>query len=123
MIACSREPPATVPAAVIDRVANALGNDKRTAIVLGAYAMQDPALSAAGRIAEASGATLLCETFPRRLERGAGRVMLQRIPYFAEQAIEFLKEFEQMILIGATQPVAFLPIRGWPACWRRKAAR
>lgn len=106
------EAPATVPAAVIDRVAKALGNGKRTAIVLGAYAMTDPALSAAGRIAEASGATLLCETFPRRLERGAGRVILQRIPYFAEQAIEFLKEFEQMILIGATQPVAFFAYPG-----------
>jgi acetolactate synthase I/II/III large subunit len=58
-------------------------------------------------VAAATGAALLCETFPARLQRGAGRVPLQRIPYFAEQAIEFLQEFEQMILIGAQKPVAF----------------
>lgn len=96
----------------IDAVATALGNGKRTAILLGGYAMCDPALTNAGRIAAASGATLLCETFPRRVERGAGRVPLTRIPYFAEQAIAFLSEFEQMVLIGAKRPAGFFAYPG-----------
>ena len=54
----------------------------------------------------------MCETFPARLERGAGRVPLARIPYFAEQAIEFLAEFEQLILIGAQRPAAFFAYPG-----------
>ena len=100
---------------VIDSVAGALNNGKRTAIVMGAGALRGAALEAAGRIHAATGATLLCETFPARLERGAGRVPLARIPYFAEQAIEFLAEYEQMILIGAKRPAAFFAYPGVPS--------
>lgn len=97
--------------AVADAAA-ALRNGKKTAIVIGAHALRDPALSALARVADVTDADLLCETFPRRLERGVGRAVLQRIPYFAEQAIEFLKPYEQMVLVGATQPVAFFAYPG-----------
>lgn len=106
------EPRGTVPATTIEEVARALSNGRRTALVLGAGALREEPLENAGRIAAACGATLLCETFMARMQRGAGRVALQRIPYFAEQAIEFLKQFEQMILIGAQQPVAFFAYPG-----------
>ena len=96
----------------IEQVAAALGNGRRTAIVVGGSAMREAPLELAGRIAAGCNATLLCETFPARLQRGEGRVPLARIPYFAEQAIEFLKEFEQMILIGAQEPVAFFAYPG-----------
>lgn len=101
-----------VAAETITSVVEALGNGRRTALVLGGRALRDDVLVSAGRIAKATGATLLCETFPARLQRGAGRVPLARIPYFAEQAIEFLKDFDQMILIGAQQPVAFFAYPG-----------
>jgi acetolactate synthase I/II/III large subunit len=104
--------PAAVSGDIVKRVADALGNGKRTALVLGGRALRAPALETVGRISAATGAALLCETFPARLQRGAGRVPVQRIPYFAEQAIEFLKEFEQMILIGAQRPVAFFAYPG-----------
>lgn len=71
-------------------MARASGNGRRTAIVVGGGAMREAPLELIGRIAAGSDATLLCETFPARLQRGAGRVQLARIPYFAEQAIEFL---------------------------------
>ena len=104
--------PTTVPKETIERVAKALENGKRTALVLGGIALREPSLGSAGRIAASTRAALLCETFPARLQRGAGRVAIQRIPYFAEQALEFLKAFEQMILIGAQQPVAFFAYPG-----------
>lgn len=104
--------PATIGNETIEGIAAALGNGKKTAILIGGHGMTDPALSAAGCIAEATGATLLCETFPRRLRRGAGAPLMQRIPYFAEQAIEFLRDFEQMVLIGAKQPVGFFAYPG-----------
>ena len=105
-------PPVVVSDDVIAQVAPLLGNGKRTALVLGGKALREPSLYSLGRIAAASGAALLCETFPARLQRGADRVAVKRIPYFAEQAIEFLNEFEQMILIGAQQPVAFFAYPG-----------
>jgi len=114
-IACDRlQPPprAAVGDDAIAAAAERLANGRRTALVLGAGALRERALIAAGRIEAHTGATLLCETFPARLERGAGRVAVARIPYFAEQAIEFLAGFEQMILIGAQQPVAFFAYPG-----------
>lgn len=109
------EPMAEVPSSRLDAVVTALGNGKRTALLVGGHGLLKSPLDSVGRIAEATGATILCETFPRRLERGAGGVIMERIPYFAEQAIEFLKEFEQMILIGAKQPVGFFAYPGVPS--------
>lgn len=103
-------PPAT-PAAPdansLQQVASALGNGKRSALLLGGRALREQALEIAGRIAAATGAVLLCETFPARLQRGAGRVAVQRIPYLAEQAQAFLQGYEQLILVDSKAPVAF----------------
>lgn len=99
----------------IATVADALGNGKRTAILLGGRALREHNLAAAGRIAAASGATLLCETFPARLQRGAGRVPVQRVPYFGEQVAELLQPFEQLILVGSAAPVSFFAYPGKPS--------
>lgn len=100
---------------MIASVAAALGNGKKTALILGSRALREQSLSAAGRIAESCGATLLCETFPARLQRGAGRVPVQRIPYFGEQVAELLAQYEQLILVGATAPVSFFAYPGKPS--------
>ena len=73
-------------------------------------------------------ARLLCEVFPTRLQRGAGRVAPQRLPYFAESAMGALEGIEQMILVGAAAPVAFFAYPdkpGWlaPDGCRRKTAK
>ncbi|MCC6708063.1 MAG: acetolactate synthase large subunit [Gammaproteobacteria bacterium] len=106
---------ATVADSAIEAVAAALANGRRTAIVVGGRAMREAPLEMLGRIAAGCNATLLCETFPVRVQRGAGRTPLARIPYFAEQAIEFLKDFEQIILVGAQEPVAFFAYPGVPS--------
>jgi acetolactate synthase-1/2/3 large subunit len=61
-------------------------------LLLGGRALREKALDAAGRIAAATGARLLCEVFPTRLQRGAGRVAPRRLPYFAEAAMEALQD-------------------------------
>jgi acetolactate synthase-1/2/3 large subunit len=91
----------------VDDIAKALTNGKRSALILGGRALREEALKAAGRIADATGAELLCETFPARMQRGAGRIRVARIPYFVEKAVEFLQDYEQFILVGAQVPVAF----------------
>ena len=64
-------------------------------------ALKERGLTAAGRIAAKSGARIACDTFTARLQRGAGRVRLERIPYFAEQIVEFFQDTEQLILVGS----------------------
>jgi len=91
-----------------------LGNGKKTALFLGGHALLEDSLQAAGKIAAACGTRLLCETFPIRLQRGAGRVKVERLPYFSEQAVAELQELEQLILVGAKAPVAFFAYPGKP---------
>lgn len=97
----------TVPAERTERVAAALANGKKTCLYLGGKALRAENLAKLGAIAEAHPITLMCATFPTRIQRGAGRVPVQRLPYFAEQAAEALEPFEQLILLGAPAPVSF----------------
>ncbi|HXZ02953.1 MAG TPA: acetolactate synthase large subunit [Stellaceae bacterium] len=109
------EPPTPVGALAIDQVAAALRAGKKTTLLLGGAALRQRGLEAAGRIAAKTGARLACDTFSARLERGAGRVALERLPYFAEQIVEFLKDTELLVLIGTKPPVAFFAYPGKPS--------
>ena len=62
---------------------------------------------AAGRIAAKSGARVAQDFFTARVRRGAGLPAIERIPYFAEDIVESLKDLEQLILVGAPPPVTF----------------
>jgi acetolactate synthase-1/2/3 large subunit len=99
----------------IGAVADAVSNGRNTLLFLGGRALREDALLAAARVAVATGARLLCEVFPARLQRGAGRVPLERLPYFAESAMEALAGVEQLVLVGAPAPVAFFAYPGKPS--------
>jgi len=102
----------TVSADTINEVSNTLSNGKVSALFLGSRALRENSLLLAGQIAAKTGARIICETFPTRLQRGTGRVAVERLPYFAEQAEEFLKDFEQIIFVGTKPPVAFFAYPG-----------
>jgi acetolactate synthase-1/2/3 large subunit len=75
--------------------------------MVGGDATRGPGLAAAARIARATGARLLCETFPTRLERGAGVPAVERLAYFAESATAQLDGAKHLVLAGAKSPVSF----------------
>jgi acetolactate synthase-1/2/3 large subunit len=99
--------PALVSGETIDRIAALARTGVRTAFLLRGKALQEQGLRAAGQIAAKTGARLLCDTFAPRLQRGAGRVPVERLPYFAEQVVEFLAGTELLVLVGAQPPVSF----------------
>jgi acetolactate synthase-1/2/3 large subunit len=107
--------PSPVQGVAIDDVARALGEGCKTAILMRGAALGTRGLEAAGRIAARTNARLLCDTFAPRLARGAGIVAVERIPYFAEQMVEFLAPFEQLVLVGAKPPVSFFAYPGKPS--------
>ncbi|WP_327320363.1 acetolactate synthase large subunit [Streptomyces sp. NBC_01235] len=107
-------PPATVPEETVAAVAAALRSGEPAAILLGGPATREPALRAAGRIAAATGARLLCETFPARLERGAGLPAVERLGYLAEGAMAQLDGVRHLVLAGAPAPVSFFAHPGLP---------
>ena len=50
---------------------------------------------------------MLAQTFNRRMERGAGRVSIERIPYPVDQALKTLEGLKHIVLVGSRMPVAF----------------
>ncbi|MBU6298961.1 MAG: acetolactate synthase large subunit [Alphaproteobacteria bacterium] len=106
---------APVSASTVDGIAQLLRNTKKSAILIRGAALQPRGLNAAGRIAAKTGVRLLCDTFAPRLSRGAGIVAVERIPYFAEQIVELLKDLELLVLVGAKPPVSFFAYPGKPS--------
>jgi acetolactate synthase-1/2/3 large subunit len=100
-------PPTAVPEQTVAAVVAALRTGEPAALLLGGAATREPALSIAGRIAAATGARLLCETFPARLERGAGLPAVERLGYLAEGAMAQLGGVQHLVLVGARAPVSF----------------
>ncbi len=93
-----------------DRVATAaraLRSGQPAALLMSGEALRQRALESAGRIVRSTGAGLFCDTFNARLERGAGRVPIAPLPYFAESAMETLAGTRHLVLVGTQAPVAF----------------
>ena len=107
--------PAPVSSEAIDRVAKALLAGKKTALLMRGAATHRAGAEAAGRIAAKSGARLLHDYFAPRITRGAGVPRIERIPYFAENIVEFLAGLEQIVLVGAPPPVTFFAYPGKPS--------
>jgi acetolactate synthase I/II/III large subunit len=96
----------------IDRAVAMLRSGVRTAMLLSGSALYGRCLQAAGRVAQATGAKLFVPYPIARLQRGAGLPAVERIQYIPEQAKEQLKEFRQLILVGASAPVAYFAYPG-----------
>jgi acetolactate synthase I/II/III large subunit len=99
-------------AQTIERTATMLRSGVRTAILISGNGLYGKGLVTAGRIAAATGAKLLAPYPITRLQRGAGIPNVERVQYVLEPAIEQLKEFRQLILVGAKAPVAYFAYPG-----------
>jgi acetolactate synthase-1/2/3 large subunit len=80
-------------------------------LLVGGDATGEGGLAAANRIASATGAKLLAETFPARLTRGAGVAPVNRLGYAADMATHQLRGAAHLVLVGARSPVTFF---GYP---------
>ena len=110
--AASAQPAAAVDGDAVQAAAQALYSGEHTVLLIGGDATHGPGLAAAVRIGEATGATVLCETFPARLQRGAGVPAVDRLAYFAEAAAEQLAGARHLVLAGAASPVSFFAYPG-----------
>ena len=104
--------PTAVDAAVVRSVADALRSGEKAALFLGGRTMREPGLVAAAKVASATGAAMLGETFPARLERGAGLPAVDRLSYLAEFAAMQLDGTRHLVLVDATSPVSFFAYPG-----------
>ncbi|HYB37897.1 MAG TPA: acetolactate synthase large subunit [Mycobacterium sp.] len=104
-----------VPVVDVEMAAEVLRSGEPTVILVGGDATRGPGLTAAARIAAACGARWYCDTFPARLERGAGIPAVDRLGYFAEAVAAQLDGAKHLVLAGAKSPVSFFAYPGRPS--------
>lgn len=99
-------------AAAIEAVAKALKISKNAVLLVGADALHGDGPGHAGRIADATGARLMCPTSTARRQRGAGHVLIQPLPYFGEMIEAELSGVDTLVIVGTKPPVSFFAYPG-----------
>jgi acetolactate synthase-1/2/3 large subunit len=103
---------AAVDEQVVEDLAKVLVGGEPVVLLLGGSAMRAEPIRAAHRVAQATGARLLAETFPPRHERGAGVPNVDRLAYLAEFAASQLEGARHLVLVDAKSPVSFFAYPG-----------
>jgi acetolactate synthase-1/2/3 large subunit len=95
----------------IRQIADLLRRREPSAVFLsGALCLED-GLRLAGRIARATGARIMGNRVNGRTQRGAGRVVIERLPYPIEPSLAMLQGIAHLVLVGSPAPVPFF---AWP---------
>jgi len=118
-----RSAPRKVSEAAVSAAAALLGSGERATLLLGGDALKQQGLELAGRIAAKTGCGILTEGANARLERGAGRVEVDRIPYVVDKALAVMRAAGNLVLVGAREPVAFFAYPGKPSLLMAEGTR
>ncbi|WP_342325174.1 acetolactate synthase large subunit [Kosakonia sp. BYX6] len=87
---------------------------KRVVFLLRGDVLQAEGLTLMQKIATQGQVRIMADTLYPRMRRGAGHVVVERIPYFPELALKSLAGTELLILVGAEPPVSFFAYPGVP---------
>jgi acetolactate synthase-1/2/3 large subunit len=98
----------------VDDAAKLIRSGKRTVLLLGGRALRREGLMIAAAIQEATGCDLVMNHFPGFAERGVGYPEVTRLPYFPEEALTLLGQYEAVVLAGMREPVTFFGYEGVP---------
>ncbi|MGK0224097.1 MAG: acetolactate synthase-1/2/3 large subunit [Limisphaerales bacterium] len=90
----------------VDSVAAALKTGEPAVLLVNGFITAERT-AMADKIAQATGAKVVMDTFVGRVERGAGRAEMSRLPYFGEQAAELLAGTKHLVLISTQAPITF----------------
>src|SRR4030081_3345050 len=107
---------ANYSSAAIDNAAKVLrGGGSQSLLLLTGGALTEQGLARAAQIAGKTGCKVMGQTYNPRMARGKGRFAIDRIPYVIEQALPILKDFKNIVLVEANDPVAFFAYPNKPS--------
>src|SRR5438128_821927 len=101
----------------VDHAAKVLrnGGGSQNLLLLTGSALTEKGLALAQQIAGRTGCKVMGQTYNPRMARGRGRYAIDRIPYVIEQALPILKDFKNIVLVEANDPVAFFAYPNKPS--------
>lgn len=108
-VAAKLPPTSPAPASpdAVQRAAAILRSGEPTLLLLAGRALRADPLAIAQGIIDATGARMLSPTSNNRVEHGAGRAPIDRVPYVIDAALKALAGLKHLILVGAPAPVGF----------------
>ena len=102
------------PARVREIAALLRKHGSRAALMMTGLALREGPMEMAARICAATGARVFGQMSNGRIERGAGRVALPKVPYPIDMALKQLENVDLLVLVGAQVPVGFFAYPGKP---------
>lgn len=99
---------------LIEDAAERLMEDSPGLLYISGAGLTEDGIKAAHRIAAKTGARLMTDMFPARMERGAGTLPMETLPYFPEDAVKSLTGIKHFIMVGVTAPVSFFAYKDVP---------
>ncbi len=99
----------------IDNAVRALRSGQPTLVLLAGGAVRGRSQHLAWRVKQATGAALMADFVTCHVERGQGRLQLERVPYVTDLAIQALSRFAHIVLVNAKPPVGFFAYPGKPS--------
>ena len=69
----------------------------------------------AAQIAKATGCQLFCPCFAARIGRGAGALMVRRLPFRIADTVRLMADIPALVLCGAPRPAGFFAYPGLPS--------
>jgi acetolactate synthase I/II/III large subunit len=107
---------ASYSAQAVDHAAKVLRNGgASTLLLMTGSALTEHGLALAAQIAGKTGCKVMGQTYNPRMARGKGRFSIDRIPYVIELALPILKDFKNIVLVEANDPVAFFAYPNKPS--------
>src|SRR5262249_35188162 len=99
----------------VETAAKVLRRGEGSLLLLTGDALTEHGLALAAQIAGKTGCKVMGQTYNPRMARGRGRFSIERIPYVIELALPILKNFRDIVLVEANDPVAFFAYPNKPS--------
>ncbi|MBB5214655.1 acetolactate synthase-1/2/3 large subunit [Parapusillimonas granuli] len=107
-------PPAALQraeAGAMARAVQALRSGKRVGLLVSGPAVEADGLRLLSRFGGLANLRLFAQQSNRRFARGRGHLVVPRIPFNVDQAVQMLRDIEALVLVGSHPPAAFF---GYP---------
>jgi acetolactate synthase I/II/III large subunit len=105
--------PLAAPSQIDEAAAILRRGGEGVVLMVGCEGVSDEGLALVQQIAAATGCRAMADT-SRVTPRGQGRIVLDRVPYVVEVAVQAMKETKHLILCAARKPVTFFAYPGKP---------
>ncbi|KIZ42548.1 MULTISPECIES: acetolactate synthase large subunit [Rhodopseudomonas] len=99
----------------VETAAKILRGGAQNLLLLTGGALTEHGLALAAQIAGKTGCKVMGQTYNPKMARGSGRFAIDRIPYVIEAALPILKDFKNIVLVEANDPVAFFAYPNKPS--------